>query len=217
MRSSESVTAGSGLPEGAPLEAVGTDDGCLVDPDAIATVDDVFARAIELAGATSFEFAVDPQGPEPISFNASDRSVEASMRVLDVSENTSAAVVGWDDVTRTAQQQRQIWTTVPFDHELRIRTGGGERSRFDVDAVIVDAVVVELTINGEPADPASSRSPWEPITVDDVFDLIDELAGQGSAVAVFDPTTGAPTDLSFDPVPNGIDDELQVSVDVIPR
>ena len=74
-----------------------------------------------------------------------------------------------------------------------------------------------MTINGETVDPASSRSPWGPITVDDVFDLIDELAGQRSAVAVFDPTTGAPTDLWFDPVPNGIDDELKVSVDVIPR
>ena len=202
--------------DGAPTEAIGTDDGCRADPDAIATVDEVFARAIELAGATSFDFSVDPQGPEPIAFDASDRSVESSMRVIDVSENTAPAVVGWDDVTRSAQQHRQTWTSSPLDHVLRIRTGGGERSRFDVDAVIVDGVVVELVVNDEPADPQSARSVWEPVTVEDVFELIGELEGQGNVVAVFDPATGAPIDLSFDPSPSGIDDELKLSVDVTP-
>ncbi|HEY3485573.1 MAG TPA: DUF6174 domain-containing protein, partial [Ilumatobacteraceae bacterium] len=199
-----------------PVEAVSTFDGCEADPSSLPSVDEVFANAIRLAGATDFTYEIDPTGPTPIGFNAYDRSVEASMRVTDVSPNTAPTIASWDGVGEAADEARARWAAADLDYEIAIRTGGGERMQFDVDAMVVDGEVVDLSVNGQSARADEYTAPWQPLTVDDVFELIDEMRGEGNVVAVFDETTGAPVALWFDPIVNAIDDELEVRVTVTP-
>lgn len=101
---------------------------------------------------------------------------------------------------------------VAFDHEVAIADSDGERSYFNIVSTVIDGEVVEVRNDDQVIDPTTLQQPWTPYRVQGVFDLIAALEGEGSVVAVFDASTGAPTNLSLDPLPNAIDDELAKTV-----
>jgi hypothetical protein len=199
---------------GAIVEAVelrprfGQDLGCTVEPSAAPTVADLFNQARESAGATSFSFTSDLANGVVLEFYASDRSVELQGRVSGLSDSTDRAVVGWPAVSTAAADARARWSTQSFDHEVAIADSDGERAYFNIVSTVIDGEVVEVRNDEQVIDPTTLQQPWTPYTVQGVFDLIAELEGDGSVVAVFDTATGAPTHLWFDPLPNAIDDEL---------
>jgi len=199
--------------DGTATEAVDTHNACRLDPTTVPTVDELFDAAIRVAGGEGFSYDVDPTGRSPLRFAVYDRSVETTVTVHTVSDNIVPAVIGWDEVGAAAAEGRRRWRQAALgSYQLTIDTGGGERNAYDVGARFVDGEQTMLEVNGKRTDPSTLELPWHPSTVDHLFGLIEELAGEGNVVAVFDPETGHPTDVWFDPVINGIDDELEVHV-----
>jgi hypothetical protein len=192
----------------------GTQTGCNVEPVNVPTVSELFDRARATAGATSFSFLSDLTTGVVLEFRARDRSVEFEARVSGLSPATDRAVVGWPDVSTAAADARARWSTQSFDHEVTVADSEGERAYFNISTTVVDGTVVEVRNDGEIVDPETLEQPWTPYTVDGVFDLIDELADDGAVVAVFDASTGAPTNVWFDPLPNAIDDELAKTITI---
>ena len=180
----------------------------------VATIAELFALARQVAGATDFDFRSNLAEGIVMSFYASDRSVEVHVNVQRFSPSTAPTVVGWDAVSAAAEEARALWSSAPADRTTSIRIGGGERAHYDLTTTEVDGRVTAVRNGAESIDPESLTQPWSPFTVDGVFALIDELNGEGHVVAVFDPESGVPTDLYFDPVPEAIDDELSLRVSV---
>ncbi|MDW3213712.1 MAG: hypothetical protein R8G01_06945 [Ilumatobacteraceae bacterium] len=181
---------------------------------AVPTIPELFALARQVAGATDFDFRSNLDSGIVMSFYASDRSVEVQVNVRRYSASTAPTVAGWEAVGVAADAAAATWATAPDDRITRIQIGGGERARYDLTTTEVGGRVVEVRNGAEPIDPTTLDQPWSPYTIDGVFALLDELDGQGHVVAVFDPVTGAPSDLYFDPMPDAIDDELSLQVAV---
>jgi hypothetical protein len=127
---------------------------------------------------------------------------------------TNRAVVGWPEVITATVDPRERWSTQSFDHQVRIADSEGMRGYFNITTTVIDGNVVEVRNDGEIVDQSTFEQPWTPYTIEGVFDLIDELAGDGAIVAAFDASTGAPTDVWFDPLPNAIDDELAKTITI---
>lgn len=175
---------------------------------------DAFNRARQLAGAEYFSVDSDLQNGLIFTFSASDRTADASASIRGFSESTDPTIIGWDAVSDATAAARRRWAQTPTTRTNRIQTGVGEGDSHDLRTVETDGVVAEVTDRGEPVDPADLQQPWAPYTVEGVFDLIDYYADQGQVAAVFDEDTGVPLALHFDPIINGIDDELTVNVQV---
>ena len=180
----------------------------------VPTVDELFALARQVAGATDFDFRSNLDNGIIMSFYASDRSVEMQVNARRYSESTAPTIVGWDAVGDAADAAVANWATAPGDRTTRIQIGGGERAQYDLVTTELDGEVTEVRNGAETIDTASLDQPWSPFTVDGAFSLIDELDGEGHVVAVFDTTTGFPSDLYFDPLPEAIDDELNLQISV---
>jgi hypothetical protein len=187
---------------------------CESEVGSVTTIAELFVLARQVAGATEFEFRSNLDSGIVMSLYASDRSVEVQVNVRRFSQSTAPTVVGWDAVVDAANAAVETWVSTPGDRTTSIQIGGGERAHYDLTTTEVDGQVTEVRNGADPIDPASLDQPWSPYTVDGVFELIEELAGEGHVVAVFDPETGVPTDLYFDPLPEAIDDELSLQVAV---
>ena len=75
-------------------------------------------------------------------------------------------------------------------------------------------VVTVIDRDGLTVDITQLSRPWDAAVVEDVFEILDEREPTGHVVAVFDPATGAPTELWLDPYPTAIDDEEQYTLTV---
>jgi hypothetical protein len=181
---------------------------------AVPTIAELFALARQVAGATDFDFRSNLDSGIVMSFYASDRSVEVQVNVRRYSESTAPTIVGWDAVGDAADVAATTWATAPDERTTRIQIGGGERAHYNLTTTEVEGRVIKVRNGAELIDPTTLDQPWSPYTIDGVFALIDELDGQGHVVAVFDPDTGAPLDLYFDPMPDAIDDELSLQISV---
>lgn len=206
--------------DGELVEAVGiqsgfnADFGCPLQPSRVPSIAELFDRARELAGALSFSFSNDPENGTVLNFYASDRSVDVQIAVTRLSESTDRLVAGWDDVTAAASSARALWSSKAFDHQVHISDSNGERKYFFITTTVVGGEVVEVRDGDTVIDPTTLQQPWTPFTVDGVFDLIASMEGQGNVAAVFDTETGAPINVWFDPILNGVDDELAKTVTV---
>jgi len=185
---------------------------CERSPEEVPSIAELFDLARQVAGATEFDFRSNLDNGTVMNFFASDRSIETQVHVLRWTESTAPAVVGWDSVSEAAQSAVERWAAAPRDRTTRVQIGGGERAHYDLTTTEIDGQVVEVRNGADVIDPSTLDQPWTPFTVDGVFDLIDELSGQGHVLAVFDPQTGAPTDLFFDPMLEATDDELSVRI-----
>ena len=74
--------------------------------------------------------------------------------------------------------------------------------------------VTVIDRDGLTVDITQLSRPWDAAVVEDVFEILDEREPTGHVVAVFDPATGAPTELWLDPYPTAIDDEEQYTLTV---
>jgi len=218
---SEPCSPGSGgtfrivVDDGVPIEAVDVFNLCSADATTLPTVDGLFDEAVRVAGAKQFDYTVDFAGDAPLEFYASDRSIEFGGRAFGVSTNNSPAIVGWDVVRPATADARQAWEAGgPRSYRLTIETGGGERSQYGVVARIIDGRPETLRVNGRVVDESTLELPWQPYTVEHLFDLIDEQADDGNVIAVFDETGSYPTDLWFDPMLDADDDESEFHVTV---
>lgn len=189
-------------------------DSCDQSVSDIPTIPELFALARQVAGATEFDFRSNLDNGIVMSFYASDRIVEIQANVSRFSSSTAPTIVGWDDVRRAADTAATTWAAEPIDRTTRIQIGGGERAHYDLTTTEVDGDVTEVRNGADVIDAGSLEQPWNPYTVDGAFDLIRELDGQGHVAAVFEPDTGVPSALYFDPLPEAIDDELTLHIQV---
>jgi len=187
---------------------------CEQSPGEVPSIAELFDLARQVAGATDFDFRSNLDNGTVMNFYASDRSIETQVHVLRWTESTAPTVVGWDSASQAAQAAADRWASAPRDRTTRVQIGGGERAHYNLTTIEVDGEVVEVRNGEDVIDPKTLNQPWTPFTVDGVFDLIEELSSQGHVVAVFDPQTGAPTYLFFDPMPEVVDDELSVRIAV---
>lgn len=73
-----------------------------------------------------------------------------------------------------------------------------------------DGVVTEVLRGGVPIDPADL--PRVPLTIPAVFELLRGLGPDAEFEATYDLVTGAPSEVSVDPIPNAIDDEFGLTI-----
>lgn len=76
---------------------------------------------------------------------------------------------------------------------------------------IVDGAVVKATSEGKLVNRA--RIDGFPTTIDAIFTQAEAALRRGGSIqATYDPQTGVPLNMSIDPIPNGIDDELGIEI-----
>ncbi len=199
------------------IEAVSTDSprgDCDQSRDDEPSVAELFDLARQVAGATDFDFRSDLDNGTVMNFYTSDRSIETQVHVQRFSNSTAPTIVGWPAVDEAARSAADLWADASGDRVTTIQIGGGERAHYDLTTTETAGEVVEVRNGNDTIDPTALQQPWTPYTVDGVFELINELSGQGNVAAVFDQQTGAPTDLFFDPMPEAIDDELSLQITV---
>ncbi|MGH9134605.1 MAG: DUF6174 domain-containing protein, partial [Ilumatobacteraceae bacterium] len=203
--------------DGQVSEATDLSNGCHPDLAAVPSVDDVFERAVALAGATDFSYELEPGGDRLLRFDAYDRSVDVSAHVSRPSPNTSPAIVGWADVGAAADVARARWAADPEPaYRLAVEVFGGRRPGGPFVATVRDGQVVDFDTLGDP----ELVPPYEPsinwATVERLYETIDRMRGRGRVIAVFDASGRHPANLWFDPAVNGIDDELVISAELEP-
>lgn len=193
-------------------------DACRIDAADAPTAAGVFDIARSLSGINDFSIDanVDATG---ISLSATDDDVLTRISIEGVSKSTAPTSIGWSGVHDDAASARELWREQSFDYVLDFRSYAFfDRPRSVVTVVDGEPTRVVEYIDGADegtdADPAKLAELGVPLSVDDIFGIIDDEDGSGYVAAVFDSDTGVPTALWFDPIPEGVDDEYAVFTSV---
>lgn len=187
---------------------------CRIDATDAPTIPEVFDIARSVAGASDFHMETGPADATIVSVTAKDGDVDVEFAISKLSKSTAPTAIGWDEVNEAAAEAETRWSQQSSDHTVRIGSlaasaDGGERI-----STVVDGRIVKIIDRGTEVDPDTVSGPMPPHTVDDLFTIIASLDGHGHVAAAFDPNTGVPTHLWFDPIPDTSSDDLNLSTAV---
>lgn len=198
--------------DGAVVDAVEffspTSPGARLAVGDIPSISELIEIIREIADTPDMTVSSDGPDLDNLRIIVRDYYSERVLRISGVSESTAPSSIGWDEVRADADAAQARWSQQSFDHIVTIDSYGLSQEHGERVTTIVDGQPVKVVDLGEEVDPSTIADSSFPHTIDDLFDVIDDEAGDGYVFAIFDPDTGVPTSLSFDPLPEAIDDEV---------
>lgn len=151
---------------------------------------------------------------------SSDYGSDGNVGIVDLIGCVDAAIHGCPPVSEPTptpsdqraelERNRQLWdhgARVP-SHQYILMRGCFCQGPHRIDVRVVNGELQEI-LDPETGDPIENLDPYFPVTIDDLFDLLDGAIGRADVVDVdYDPTWGAPVRISIDYLLPAVDDEI---------
>lgn len=189
---------------GTVVEAIDLASDCPVPPGDAPTIEDVFDRARQVAGALQGDVEFDDTHGFIRSMDAHDRAVDVSLGVTDF---LPRAIPLADDAPASLADARARWNEAGVD-DYRMVT--------EVQCFCPSAGPVTVEVrDGQPTtiSPTGDTATLGPdLTVAAVFDAIGAAQAEGDVDVAYDPDLGYPVQADLDPVLNAVDDEVSYRI-----
>lgn len=206
--------------DGEVIDAVGLpvsdEPACRLDPADVPSIEELFDVA--RSTARTDDLVLGDIADESTILTAYVEGGDAAMQLMigDMSRSVAPTAIGWEEVRQAATSARTRWSDQTYDHEVWISTSAYAPDNDARVTTVVDGEPVKVVEGGQEIDPDTLSGNWGPLTVEDLFSTIDKFDGDGYVAAVFDPDTGVPTQLWFNPLPKAVDDEFVLTAKVRP-
>jgi hypothetical protein len=142
----------------------------------------------------------------------SDPEGDGSVSITDLIGGVDAVIHGCASTHQRAEleRNRELWShgeRLP-SHQYRLHRGCFCPPPNDLLVTVIDRDSVEI-VDPDSGEPIDNLDAYFPVTIDDLFDLVDDAIDHADFVEVdYDPVWGAPIRIAIDYLQQAVDDEV---------
>lgn len=190
------------------IQAIDLASDCPVRLADAPTIEEVFDRARQVAGALEGELVLDDTHGFIRAMDAHDRAVDVSLGVADF---LPRALLLAADASASLTDARARWDRAAIDdYRMVIEVRCFCPFTEPVTAEVRDGQPATITLPDEAHGDTANLG--HDLTVAAVFDAIDAAQAEGDVDVAYDPDLGYPVHAELDPMPNAVDDEITYQV-----